>query len=77
MSTEIFIAVLGAALLHASWNALVKFGTDRLVAISLMAIFFRRHLTLRHFLCRFTLYQRAPLVASVSRFSHRVLSLSQ
>ncbi|HHL2279694.1 hypothetical protein ACTWL3_16715 [Yersinia enterocolitica] len=39
MSTEIFIAVLGAALLHASWNALVKFGTDRLVAISLMAIF--------------------------------------
>lgn len=39
MSTEIFIAVLGAALLHASWNALVKFGADRLVAISVMAFF--------------------------------------
>lgn len=39
MSSEIFLAVLGAALLHASWNALVKFGSDRFVAISLMAIF--------------------------------------
>ncbi|PSH16780.1 EamA family transporter [Yersinia pseudotuberculosis] len=39
MSSEIFLAVLGAALLHACWNGLVKFGTDRLVAISLMAIF--------------------------------------
>lgn len=39
MSTEIFLAVLGAAILHASWNALVKFGGDRFVAISLMAIF--------------------------------------
>ncbi|MFA3761313.1 DMT family transporter [Yersinia sp. 2544 StPb PI] len=39
MSSEIFLAVLGAALLHACWNALVKFGNDRFVAISLMAIF--------------------------------------
>ncbi|MDN0118987.1 DMT family transporter [Yersinia frederiksenii] len=39
MSSEIFLAVLGAALLHASWNALVKFGSNRFVAISLMAIF--------------------------------------
>lgn len=39
MSTEVFLMVLAAAMLHASWNALVKFGNDRLVAISLMAIF--------------------------------------
>lgn len=28
MSTTVFVAVLGAALLHAGWNALVKSGTD-------------------------------------------------
>ena len=39
MNSEIFLAVLGAALLHACWNALVKFGSDRFIAISLMAIF--------------------------------------
>ncbi|CNH44486.1 putative inner membrane protein [Yersinia aldovae] len=39
MSTEIFITVLGTALLHACWNALVKIGNDRFVTIVLMAIF--------------------------------------
>ncbi|CNJ00053.1 hypothetical protein yaldo0001_35920 [Yersinia aldovae ATCC 35236] len=39
MSTEIFITVLGMALLHACWNALVKIGNDRFVTIALMAIF--------------------------------------
>ncbi len=39
MSTTIFFAVLLAALLHASWNALVKIGEERLVGVSLVAIF--------------------------------------
>jgi drug/metabolite transporter (DMT)-like permease len=29
MSTTVFLAVIGAALLHATWNALVKFGADK------------------------------------------------
>lgn len=29
MSTSVFVAVLGAALLHATWNALVKDGADK------------------------------------------------
>ena len=29
MSTSVFIAVLGAALLHAAWNALVKTGANK------------------------------------------------
>ncbi|MBM0418427.1 EamA family transporter [Aeromonas veronii] len=39
MSTTVFFAVLLAALLHASWNALVKIGEERLVGVSLVAIF--------------------------------------
>ncbi|MFB2865132.1 EamA family transporter [Aeromonas sp. MdU4] len=39
MSTTVFFAVLLAALLHASWNALVKIGEERLVGISLIALF--------------------------------------
>ena len=33
MSTTVFFAVLLAALLHASWNALVKIGEERLVGV--------------------------------------------
>ena len=29
MDTIVFLTVLGAALMHASWNALVKAGADR------------------------------------------------
>jgi len=38
MSTTVFIAVIGAALLHASWNALVKGGSDKLLGISAVII---------------------------------------
>ena len=38
MSTTVFIAVLGAALLHASWNALVKGGADKTLGISAIII---------------------------------------
>ena len=34
MSTTVFIAVIGAAVLHASWNALVKGGSDKLMALA-------------------------------------------
>ena len=34
MSTFVFIAVIGAAMLHASWNALVKGGSDKLMALT-------------------------------------------
>jgi drug/metabolite transporter (DMT)-like permease len=34
MSTTVFIAVIGAAILHASWNALVKGGADKLLSLS-------------------------------------------
>jgi len=33
MSPTVFIAVIGAALLHASWNALIKGGADKRVAM--------------------------------------------
>jgi drug/metabolite transporter (DMT)-like permease len=36
MSLEVFLMVLGAALLHATWNALVKSDGDRLTVIKLM-----------------------------------------
>ncbi len=35
MDTLVFLAVLAAALLHATWNALIKSSADRLVSISL------------------------------------------
>jgi len=38
MSTTVFIAVLGAALLHASWNALVKSGSDKLLGMGAVII---------------------------------------
>ena len=38
MSTNVFIAVIGAALLHASWNALVKGGADKYVGIAAVAL---------------------------------------
>lgn len=38
MTTEVFLAVLVAALLHASWNALVKVSTDRLVLLAVLKI---------------------------------------
>jgi hypothetical protein len=37
MSTEVFLIVLVAALVHASWHALVKTDGDRLSLIKLMA----------------------------------------
>ena len=30
MTISVFIAVLFAAILHASWNAIIKFGDDKL-----------------------------------------------
>ncbi|MFC0267647.1 EamA family transporter [Kushneria aurantia] len=36
MTTPVFLAVLAAALMHASWNALVKVGLDRLLSITLI-----------------------------------------
>ncbi len=38
MSTFIFLAVMGAALLHATWNALIKTGGDKLTAMLIMTI---------------------------------------
>ena len=37
MSIEVFLMVLGAALVHATWNALVKADGDRLSLIRLMS----------------------------------------
>jgi drug/metabolite transporter (DMT)-like permease len=37
VSTGIFLAILAAALMHAGWNAIVKIGLDRLLAITLVA----------------------------------------
>ena len=36
MAPEVFAMVLGAALLHAAWNALVKVNTDRLIMVGIM-----------------------------------------
>ncbi|WP_110686973.1 EamA family transporter [Salinicola aestuarinus] len=36
MTTPVFLAVLAGALMHASWNALVKVGLDRLLSMSLI-----------------------------------------
>ena len=38
MTIGVFLALLGAALLHAGWNALVKIGLDRFSAILLLAL---------------------------------------
>ena len=38
MSTAIFVSVLGAALLHAVWNAMVKGGTDKLVSMTAVTV---------------------------------------
>lgn len=38
MSLTVFIAVMGAAILHAAWNALVKGGADKRVAMGAIAI---------------------------------------
>lgn len=38
MSTAVFLAVLAAAAMHASWNAMLKVRGDRFVAISLMSV---------------------------------------
>lgn len=38
MTSGVFAMVLGAALLHATWNALVKVNTDRLVMVAIMMI---------------------------------------
>ena len=36
MAPEVFSMVLGAALLHAAWNTIVKVNTDRLIMIAIM-----------------------------------------
>ena len=36
MSIGIFLAVIGAALLHATWNAVIKVGTDKFAAMVVM-----------------------------------------
>lgn len=38
MSLAVFLAILVAALLHASWNALVKTGEDRFASVLLLAL---------------------------------------
>lgn len=38
MSTVVFLAVLAAALLHATWNALIKVGASRVGAMVIMSI---------------------------------------
>lgn len=38
MTVGVFLAVLGAALLHASWNALIKIGTSKLGAMLIFSV---------------------------------------
>ena len=38
MSTFVFLTVIGAALLHASWNALIKGGADKRVSMGAMVL---------------------------------------
>ena len=38
MDVTVFLAVLGAALMHAAWNAIVKVGLDRFSSILLLSI---------------------------------------
>lgn len=38
MSTAVFLAVIAAAAMHASWNALLKVRGDRFVSVSLMSV---------------------------------------
>jgi len=38
LSTFVFLAVMGAALLHATWNALIKTGGDKLTGMLIMTI---------------------------------------
>ena len=38
MTLSVFIAVLFAAILHASWNAIIKFGDDKLQGMVLLSI---------------------------------------
>ena len=38
MSLLVFLSVLGAALLHATWNALVKTGANKLTAIAILTL---------------------------------------
>lgn len=39
MTTSLFLSVLAAAFFHASWNAIVKFGSDRFLGVVLVAFF--------------------------------------
>ena len=38
MSTLVFLTVIGAALLHASWNALIKSGADKRISMGAMVL---------------------------------------
>jgi hypothetical protein len=38
MSTIVFITVIGAALLHASWNALIKGGADKRLSMGALVL---------------------------------------
>jgi len=38
MTTDVFVMVLGAAFLHAMWNAMIKVNADRLVMVAVMIL---------------------------------------
>ena len=38
MSTLVFVAVIGAAVLHAAWNALVKGGADKTMSMGAIVL---------------------------------------
>ena len=38
MTFPIFLAVMGAALLHATWNALVKTGQNKQAAMAILTV---------------------------------------
>ena len=38
MTTFVFLSVMGAALLHAIWNALIKTGGDKLTGMLIMTV---------------------------------------
>lgn len=59
MSTTVFLAVLGAALLHAAWNALVKGGRDKHLAMAAVVL---GHAP---FACLALLFVPAPDMASL------------
>jgi len=39
MELQVFLAVLGAAMMHAGWNAVVKGGTDPFTSVTQVSLF--------------------------------------